>query len=88
MKNNVGGYNLVEVEKDIWFIHVTDGESYGGTFKEVVLFAILKYNFKFKDIELAVQAMLAENHNAAHFGMWGTFIFSYEQKYDMTRKAC
>lgn len=88
MKNNETGYTLLEVEKDIWFFNVVDGESFGGTLKEVVLFAIFKHQVKFSDIELAIQDMIKEGHNAAHFGMWKSFIYSYKHDYNVRRKVC
>lgn len=88
MKSNVSGFNLVEVNDNLWFLHIIDGESFGGTFKEVVLFAMLRYGFKLNDVDVAIQTMLKENHNAAHFGMFGSFMFSYVYSFDAQRKAC
>lgn len=81
------GYELVEVEKDIWFLQVDNEQPYYGTFKEVVRFAIIYHDFTLDEIESAVQNMLELNHNAANFGIYGGFIFSYKYSFD-TRKAC
>lgn len=83
-----GGFNLVEVTDNVWFIQPIGGESFGGTFSEVVLICIYKYGFKFKEIEEAVKAMLELGHNSAHFGVYRTFIFSSNRTWDSERKAC
>ena len=81
------GFNLIEISEDIWQLQIVDSESFFGTFKEVLIFANLRYSINLKEIDMAVQCMIKEGHNAAHFGMWGTFIFTFKKIFDQERKV-
>ena len=76
---NLDGFNLIEVIENVWVFEVIGGISYAGTLKEVVVFAMAQYKFKFKEIEDAINCMVREEHNAAHFGTWGSFIYTFNQ---------
>lgn len=82
-----GGFNLVEVADNMWFIQPIGGISFGGTFSEVVLVSIYKYGFKMKEIEEAVKVMLELGHDSAHFGVYRTFIFSSKWTKTTERRA-
>jgi len=86
LERNTEGYNLIEVTNDVWRIDVINGRSFTGTFLEVVLFSVLKLGFNINEIDLAVKDMIDQNHNAAHFGMWTGFIFSFKYEREV-RKA-
>lgn len=76
---NLDGFNIIEVVENVWVLEVINGISYTGTLKEVVTLAINNYKFRFKEIEDAVNCMIREEHNAAHFGTWGSFIYTFNQ---------
>jgi hypothetical protein len=73
------GFNIIEVFENIWVFEVIDGQSYYGNLREVVLLAIHNHDFSFHDIELAINSMIREEHNAAHFGIFKTLIYTFNQ---------
>jgi hypothetical protein len=79
------GYNIFEVTKNIWVFEIINGQQFTGTLKEVVVFAMARYFFTMKEIESAVNSMIEEGHNAAHFGMWTKFIYSFTKTFDTQR---
>jgi len=85
MSNHLQGFNIIELANNVWSLQYDDGKSFTGTFKEVVLFSITAHGIKLSEIELAVQTMIKEGHDVAHFGIWGTFMFSFTRKFE--RKA-
>lgn len=87
LERNFEGFNLVEITKDIWRLETIGGRDFNGTFLEVVLYAIIKLGFNINEIDTAVKTMLQENHNAAHFGMWARFMFSFNSIKELQRRA-
>lgn len=87
LQSNTEGYNLVSLSEEIWSLEVVGIGNFTGSFREVVMFAVLSYAFNIIEIDKAIGGMLKDNHNSAHFGMFGTFIFSFEKKFDLERKA-
>jgi len=39
------------------------------------------------EIEIAVREMLVNDHNAAHFGIYKKFIFSFKKEFPNVRQA-
>ena len=76
-ERSLAGFNLVEISTNYWALEVIDAGTFEGSFRDVVKFAIISYAFNVKEIDDAVQEMLATGNNSAHFGMWGNFIFSF-----------
>jgi hypothetical protein len=87
MSRYTKGFNLLELSKDTWVFQAVDGESYVGSLKSVIRFAVVEHFFKLKEIETALLEMSKENHNAAHFGMWGTFIHSFNRERPKKNRA-
>lgn len=83
----MSGYNLIELDTDKWILQVIDGDIFGGTFKETILFAATRFGFAIEEIEIAIQEMVAFNHNAVHFGMNKTFIYTFIQELSSYKKA-
>ena len=77
LERNIEGYNLIEITSDNWCIETVNGRKFSGTFLEVAMYAVIKLGFKINEIDLAVQDMVKNGNNAAHFGMWACFIFSF-----------
>lgn len=84
---NSEGYDLYEITKDQWVLHVKGGNIYNGTFKKLIKYAIVKLGFEMEEIELAIGEMLNKGHNGAHFGMYKTFIFSFIKEFKSVKKA-
>ena len=79
---NGAGYDLYEIEgEDNWAFHVKEGPVFMGTFKKVVTYMISRLGFDPSEIDYAVKTMVQEEHNAAHFGMYRGFIFSFSKEF-------
>lgn len=76
-----GGFDLYEITEDEWILNVKNGPMYTGTFKKVVLSAVRLLGMPLEEISFAVKCMLDKDHNAAHFGVNGTFIFSFRKDF-------
>lgn len=87
LEGNINGYNLISVSEDVWAFEVIGTGSFMGSFREVVEFAVWSYALNIVEIEKAIEDMLSGNNDAAHFGAWGTFIFSFNKLQDVERKA-
>lgn len=77
LERNIEGFNLIETSDNQWTIQTINGRAFSGTFLEVVMYCIIRLGFNVNEIDAAVKTMVRENHNAAHFGMWCGFIFSF-----------
>ncbi len=84
---NTAGYDLYEITKDEWILHVKDGPIFHGSFKKVAVHAIKHMGFTIYEIEAAVDNMVNRSHNAAHFGMYGDFMFSFKREFGNVQKA-
>lgn len=83
MKRNQYGYNLIEEGQDRWtFVVWSENEApekiLMGTFTDVVLYAVIRLEFNLEEIDMAVKEMCANDHNAAHFGMFKTLIYTFD----------
>lgn len=77
LERNVEGYNLIEITNEIWKIETVNGRQFIGTFLEVAMYGVMKLGFNINQIDVAVQDMMKNGNNAAHFGMWASFIYSF-----------
>lgn len=84
---NMAGYDLYEITKDEWILHVKNGPIYSGTFKKVVVHAIKRLGFRLEEFDIACQEMIKYNHNGAHFGMYKGFIYTFQKEFKHDRKA-
>lgn len=75
------GYNIYEITRNFWVFEEIAGESFTGSLQEVILFAIFRYDFKIEELEMAIESMANRNNNAAHFGMWASFIYSFNKQF-------
>jgi hypothetical protein len=83
---NNSGYNLYQPFSDLdqWVID-DHSKAFHGTLVEVVKYMVQKLDFDIDDVEDGIN-LLADNidlHNAIHFGMFKTCIytFNHEEKY-------
>ena len=83
------GFNLVEVSSDVWVLKVVgEDSSFVGSFRDVVKHAVTRYNFRFQEIDKAVESMVQGNHNSAHFGSQSSFMCAFTQDLAVERKVC
>jgi len=79
MSLNANGFNLIELSENVWVFEAIEFESFTGTLREVITFAVRRYAFNVQEIEKALLEMVQMDHNAVHFGMWATFVYSFSQ---------
>lgn len=75
------GFNIYEITQNVWVFEVINGQSLSGSLQEVIVFAMNSYAFTLVELEASVEAMAKNNHNAAHFGMWASFIYSFNKSF-------
>ena len=77
------GYDLYEVTKDEWVLDTKTGPIYHGTLKQVALHAIRNLGFKVGQFEIATEELVKNpSHNAVHFGMYRTFMFTFQKDFN------
>jgi len=81
-KMDAKGYDLYEAFTDQWVIDLKNGQAFHGTFKEVAKAMVGQLGFEANEIEDAVTYMTKLGHNAAHFGTFQRFIFSFNKEVD------
>ena len=76
------GYQLLNLGSH-WELHGPSGV-FKGDLKKICTYAVVKLGFPFKELEIAVDEMEKQFHNCAEFGIYQTFIFTFdkEDKYD------
>lgn len=84
---NSTGYDLYEITQNEWILKVKNGPMYVGTFKKVVKHAVTKMGFDLEEINVAVKEMIKYNHNAAHFGMYRGFIYTFQKDFTNVKQA-
>lgn len=65
---------------DEWEIHATN-EAYAGSFKMVISYCISTLAIDSAQLEAAVSDMMQKDHNAAHFGLYKQFIYSFIKEF-------
>lgn len=81
------GYDLYEVTRDEWVLEVKNGPIFHGTLVKIGVHAVKRMGFKMGDIEIATQEMLKHGHNAAHFGMYRTFMFTFQKDFKTDKRV-
>jgi hypothetical protein len=72
------GYNLMERKHGLWSIEAIGHSSFTGSFMAVVYYMIKRMGFDIDDIEEAIEVMEDSNHNAVHFGVYRTWIYTFD----------
>lgn len=79
-KVETGGYYLVEASNDRWFVATKQSIVFSGSFKSVVMHMVTRMGFEADDIDVGIKELMkmqrTVEHNAIHFGMYKTFIFT------------
>jgi len=68
-------------KNDQWVFSQKGVVKFEGSLKDIVKSAIV-YGIEFNELEIAVDTMIKNDHNAAEFGMFKSFIFSFNKKVD------
>jgi hypothetical protein len=77
---NPAGYNLREIEKNVWELEVIGQKPKLGTFLEIALQSVLLIGLNISEVEKAIEVMISNSHDVAHFGMNGMFLYSFTYK--------
>ena len=72
------GYQLYDLGHD-WQIK-SSRKTFTGTLKQVCTYAVLELGFSMNELEVAIMEMHKEFHNAAEFGMYRTFIYTFDKE--------
>lgn len=73
------GFDLVE-ENNTWHYQINNQTVFKGDLKSVVSYMITTQGFEIDHIEEVLLEMNELGHNAAHFGVFCSMIFTYETK--------
>jgi len=81
------GYQLLNLGSH-WELHSSRG-IFKGDFKKVCTYAIVELGFPMKELETAFTEMDEHFHNAAEFGIYKSFMFTFEKEenYDKRRNV-
>lgn len=84
---NSAGYDLYEIYPNHWMLHVKGDRIYNGSLVEVGKLAVQMFGFDLSEIEFGIKEMYRNDHNGAHFGMGGGFIFTFKREFKNVPKA-
>lgn len=76
---NTKGYNFYMMDLDQWVFDDQSGDLFDGSFASVMIYATNR-GFTINHLELGVEMMLSLNHDAIHFGMYQSPIYSFNRK--------
>lgn len=85
-KTRSSGYKLVDKGLGLWSLHAPEG-NFTGTLKQVCFFAVRKYDFEMKELELGVMEMDKHWHNAAEYGIFKRFMWSFDTNENTSNKT-
>jgi hypothetical protein len=72
------GYQLLNLGSH-WEFHGPTG-IFKGDLKKICTYAVVRLGFHFKELEIAVDEMEKNFHNGAEFGIYQSFIFTFEKE--------
>lgn len=78
-KLSIMGYQLKEINNSIWSFSLGDKEYKRGDFKSIVSH-MSKTGFSLEEIDDAIQEMCKHGHDVIHFGMFRTFLYTFDSK--------
>ena len=71
------GYRLVDKGLGLWEIYTPVGQ-YEGSLKDVCAYAVVHHDFTMDELEIGVLEMDKHFHNAAEYGVFKRFMWSYD----------
>jgi hypothetical protein len=90
MLNNTlsaNGYDLYEAFEAQWVLDFKNGDAFYGSLEEIGVYMCKKLDFNLREIDIAVEEMIKKNHNAAHFGVFKSMIFTFVKEINLDRKV-
>lgn len=78
-KQPQSGYKLFDKGNGLWQIRTPKG-AYTGSLKQVCTYSVVELGFDIKEIEIGVLEMEKHFHNAAEYGIFKRFMWSYDQE--------
>jgi hypothetical protein len=64
---------------DEWQIHTKEHGARAGDFISIMRFCMRVVGIDAIELDVAVSEMCKSNHNCAHFGIWKSFIYTYNR---------
>jgi len=71
------GYKLIDKGNDLWQM-VTPKGIFTGSLKQVCTYSVIELGFEVNELELGVLEMNKHFHNAAEYGIFKRFMWSYD----------
>lgn len=71
------GYKLVDKGQGLWQLE-SPAETFSGSLREVCHYAVTKFEFTMSELEIGVLEMDKHFHNAAEYGVFKRFMWSYD----------
>lgn len=62
-----------------WQIHTKHNGAFAGDFTAIIAYCINTLEMDREELDVAVSEMCKNDHNCAHFGMWKSFIHTYNR---------
>lgn len=81
------GYDLYEPFENQWVLDFKNGSAFHGSLKDIGKYMVKSLGFDIKEIDLAIQAIIKGDLNAAHFGMHGTFMYPFQKDIVLNKLA-
>lgn len=76
-KNPTSGYKLFDRGNGKYSIQTPKG-IFTGSLKQVCTFSVIELGFQIKEIEIGVMEMEKHFHNAAEYGIFKSFMWTYD----------
>lgn len=79
--STVGMYEIYKLSDDLYQVHssVRGVTAMEGSMVAIVTYMVTILKFEIDEIEFALVDMLQKDNDAAHFGMFGGFIYSFKR---------
>jgi hypothetical protein len=61
-----------------WQVHTQGQGAYEGSFLQIATLCINRLGFSYEDFKEGVEEMTWNDHDTAHFGIYKSFIYSYD----------
>lgn len=79
LQTNKLGYKLLDKGDGNWQI-VTPNGIFTGNMKQVCTYSVMELGFSMKELEIGILEMEKHFHNAAEYGVFKKFMWSYDQE--------
>jgi len=78
MNTDMSGYKLLKDDQGHYKL-VSNKGTFKGNASQVTTYAVLEHGFSKEEIDLSMSVMAERSHNAAEFGIFKSFMWSYDQ---------